>query len=90
MRVISRKFKVTGYSDLRKDDLVHLLISENRKKLNKLLLPSWREQHHNLFYGLGGIFGVILSVVPYDDKHETKFGKLIRQDCDLCHDDPDC
>jgi len=25
----------------------------------------------------------------HNDEHETKFGKIIRQDCDLCHDDPE-
>jgi len=25
----------------------------------------------------------------HDDEHTTKFGKIIRQDCDLCHDDPE-
>ncbi len=24
----------------------------------------------------------------HDDEHKTKFGKIIRQDCDLCHDEP--
>ncbi|MBU0942958.1 MAG: NapC/NirT family cytochrome c [Proteobacteria bacterium] len=25
----------------------------------------------------------------HDDEHETKFGKVIRQDCDMCHDEPE-
>ncbi len=25
----------------------------------------------------------------HDDEHKTKFGKVIPQDCDLCHDEPD-
>ncbi len=25
----------------------------------------------------------------HDDEHETKFGKIIRQDCDMCHDEPE-
>ncbi|GAB4337925.1 MAG: NapC/NirT family cytochrome c [Desulfobulbaceae bacterium] len=25
----------------------------------------------------------------HDDEHQTKFGKVIRQDCDLCHDEPE-
>jgi len=24
----------------------------------------------------------------HDDEHKTKVGKTIRQDCDLCHDEP--
>jgi hypothetical protein len=24
----------------------------------------------------------------HDDEHKTKFGKIIRQDCNLCHDEP--
>jgi NapC/NirT cytochrome c family, N-terminal region len=25
----------------------------------------------------------------HDDDHETKFGKVIKQDCDMCHDEPE-
>ena len=25
----------------------------------------------------------------HDDEHETKYGKIITQDCDMCHDEPE-
>lgn len=25
----------------------------------------------------------------HDEEHETKFGKIIKQDCDMCHDEPE-
>jgi len=25
----------------------------------------------------------------HDDEHQTKFGKTIPQDCDMCHDEPE-
>jgi hypothetical protein len=25
----------------------------------------------------------------HDDEHKTKFGKIVRQDCDMCHDEPE-
>ena len=37
--------------------------------------------HHNAEKGYG-------CFRCHDDQHKTKFGKIIRQDCDMCHEEP--
>lgn len=68
--VVAKKLRLTGCSNLRKDDLVARILRSDTNPLRQLLFPGWWNTHYNHVYGIITVFGVILSIVffvwPFD------------------------
>ena len=62
LRLLSRRLRVSGYSTLRKVDLINHLASADQNALRSYLYPSWWDKYHNHVYGVVTVIGVILTI----------------------------
>jgi len=62
LRILAKKLALSGYSSLRKADLIDYLTATDPEALSRLLFPNWWAAHHNHVYGAITILGVALAV----------------------------
>ena len=65
LRILARRLGLSGYSDLRKSDLINHIGASDGTALQKHLFPTWWQAYHNHVYGIVSVVGLILSIVFY-------------------------
>ena len=60
---LAKKHQMTGYSGLRKADLIAHIRTADDGRLQLQIFPTWWQTYHNHVYGVVSVFGVLLSVV---------------------------
>ena len=63
LRVLAKRLGLSGYSGLRKADLVKHIVVSDAEALQKQLFPTWWQTYHNHVYGFVSVFGLVLSIV---------------------------
>lgn len=62
LNLLAKKLGVSGFSRLKKSQLVDLLLTSNRNSLKTMLFPTWWSKYHNHVYGNASIIGVLLAI----------------------------
>jgi hypothetical protein len=62
LRTLCKRLGLSGYSSLRKSDLIELIAGADPSRLRGYLFPTWWEKHHNHVYGVVSVLGVVLSI----------------------------
>ena len=63
LRIFAKRLGLSGYSSLRKADLIKLIQASDTTALQKQLFPTWWQTYHNHVYGSMSVVGLVLSVV---------------------------
>jgi Rho termination factor, N-terminal domain len=86
LRILAKRLGLSGYSGLRKADLVKHIGASDGVALQKQLFPTWWQTYHNHVYGFVSVFGLVLSIVFFawpsgtipDTKPPSHSNSLIR------------
>tara|TARA_R110002072_G_C7978996_1_gene536136 strand:+ start:160210 stop:160905 length:696 start_codon:yes stop_codon:yes gene_type:complete len=62
LRILAKNAQLTGYSGLRKADLIAHIQTVGESRLQTLLFPTWWQTYNNHVYGVITVAGVLLSV----------------------------
>jgi len=63
LRILAKKLGLSGYSGLRKADLIkHIGVSDGTA-LQRQLFPTWWQTYHNHVYGFVSVVGLVLSII---------------------------
>lgn len=62
LRAIAKKLNLSGFSHLRKADLIARLQTVDELVIREQLFPTWWQKHHNHAYGTISVLGVALSI----------------------------
>lgn len=73
--MIAKHLEVPSYSTKNKQELIGEILRVNHKELREHLFPSWWEKHHNHFYGLVGLFALIVTIYFYFNPNESSDSK---------------
>lgn len=65
LRILAKKLGLSGYSGLRKADLIKLIQASDGTVLQEQLFPTWWQTYHNHVYGSMSVAGLVLSVVLF-------------------------
>jgi Rho termination factor, N-terminal domain len=63
LRMLAKRLKLSGYSSLRKADLIKYIGASDAIALQKQLFPTWWQTYHNHVYGFASVIGLILTVL---------------------------
>lgn len=63
LRILAKRLGLSGYSGLRKADLIKCIGASDGTSLQKQLFPTWWQTYHNHVYGLVSVVSLALSVV---------------------------
>jgi hypothetical protein len=63
LRIFAKRLGLSGYSSLRKTDLIKHIGASDSTALQNHLFPTWWQTYHNHVYGFVSVFGLLLSIV---------------------------
>lgn len=63
LRMLAKRLRLSGYSSLRKTDLIKYIGASDAIALQKQLFPTWWQTYHNHVYGFASVVGLVLTVV---------------------------
>lgn len=62
LRNLCKTLDITGYSKLRKPELIERIKQIDKSRLRRQLFPTWWQQYHNHLYGIASVVGLFASV----------------------------
>ncbi|MDR4463128.1 MAG: Rho termination factor N-terminal domain-containing protein [Nitrospira sp.] len=63
LRILAKRLGLSGYSGLRKADLIKNIQESDATALQKQLFPTWWQTYHNHVYGSMSVVGLVLTVL---------------------------
>ena len=63
LRILAKRLGSSGYSGLRKADLIKHIEGSDATALQKTLFPTWWHTYHNHVYGSMSVVGLVLTVL---------------------------
>jgi Rho termination factor, N-terminal domain len=63
LRILAKRLGLSGYSGLRRADLIKHIEASDGTALQKQLFPTWWQTYHNHVYGFVSVVGLVLSII---------------------------